>query len=726
MISPVLALLLTSQLSPAPHSPDLWISGNRLDRGHPVEDQEGENGDQTGATSLGETLVTPALLDATRGEIPYSVHTVLRGELREQSYRTLPQALRNTPGVLVQETSHGQGSPYVRGWTGFRNLLLIDGVRVNNSVFRDGPNQYWNTVDVYSLEGVEVVKGPGAVLYGSDSIGATVNALTPSPWSFFASGEGHGGTLYTRFSSAEKSLIGRAEGGLALGTNTALGFGFTGKHFGDFRGGREAGSQPYTGYDEWDYDLKLEHDLDENRRLIVSRNHVKQNDVPRTHQTIFGQPFEGTTAGSDLKRDLDQERVLSSVQLRGEGLGNDERLFGIADEFSLGLSWHSQSESRDRIRSSMAREFQSFDADTLGFQAWGSSPSQLGRWTYGADWYRDFVDSESSRNPIQGPVADDATYDLLGVFLQDEVALSEQLNVTFGLRGQYAAVDADSVRDPVSGDQTSLDKSWSDLVGSMRSIYTVTSSVDVFLGISQGFRAPNLSDLTRFDTARTDEFEVASTDLEPEQFLSYEAGIRARDETRTLELSAYYTDVEDLIIRRPTGNTNTDGEFEITKENAGDGYVLGAEARATWAFRPAWSVFLQTAWMDGKVETFPTAAQVLVEEPIDRLLPWQGHLGLRYEQLAPGDAAPAWVEFLLTFADKADKNSTRDAGDTTRIPPGGTPGYVVFDLRGGCDLRENLRLDLGLENILNEDYRFHGSGSNRPGRSLVIGLTLTL
>ena len=75
--------------------------------------------------------------------------------------RTLPEALGEVPGVLVQKTSNGQGSPFIRGFTGFRNVLLIDGIRLNNSVFRDGPNQYWNTVDTLRGKPHRGGEGPG-------------------------------------------------------------------------------------------------------------------------------------------------------------------------------------------------------------------------------------------------------------------------------------------------------------------------------------------------------------------------------------------------------------------------------------------------------------------------------------------------------------------------------------------------------------------------------------
>jgi hemoglobin/transferrin/lactoferrin receptor protein len=76
----------------------------------------------------------------------------------------------------------------------------------------------------------------------------------------------------------------------------------------------------------------------------------------------------------------------------------------------------------------------------------------------------------------------------------------------------------------------------------------------------------------------------------------------------------------------------------------------------------------------------------------------------------------------VTAACQADKLSTRDEGDDQRIPPGGTPGYLTVDLRGGCQVREGLDVWVALENLTNEDYRIHGSGVNEPGINLVVGL----
>ncbi len=122
---------------------------------------------------MAQDFLNPLIVTATRTDddnVPYAVDKISAETIRNEARRTLPEALQYTPGVLVQKTTQGHGSPYVRGFTGRQNLLLVDGVRLNNSVWRSGPVQYWNTVDPYSLESMELVKSQGSVMYGSSLI----------------------------------------------------------------------------------------------------------------------------------------------------------------------------------------------------------------------------------------------------------------------------------------------------------------------------------------------------------------------------------------------------------------------------------------------------------------------------------------------------------------------------------------------------------------------------
>ena len=656
-------------------------------------------------TDLGRTIVTATQTPESPFDTPYTVDRIGAEELLRSGARTTPDMLRETPGILLQATSHGQGSPYIRGFTGFRTVLLIDGIRLNNSVFRDGPNQYWNTVDPYSIRSLEVVKGPSSVLWGSDAIGGTVNALTKGPTSW---GRGQLGTFQYRVASAENSHVGRVELDVTAGDDFGVLVGGTGKTYGDLVAGDDTGTQPNTGYDEWNADVKSEHWLSDDTRLVVAYQEVKQNDVPRTHSTNKAVSFEGTAVGGDRRRDLDQNRQLGYTQL-------------IGPDYKVSLSWQKQEEERDRIRGNGAREFQGFDVDTVGMFGHFTRPSSIGTLTFGLDYYHDDVNSFSSTNPIQGPVGDDATYDLAGAYAQSEIEAGERTSLVLGARFNYAAAEADKVQDPTGPGAISIDDDWTRVVGSARVLYQGSDEVHFYGGVSQGFRAPNLSDLTRFDTARSNEFEIASPGLDPEKYLSYEVGVKREDENGAGDLAVFYTDIEDPIVRFPTGNTNAAGDFEIVKENVGDGYAFGVELSAERRLDESWTLFGNATYMDGKADTFPTSAPVIEEEYLDRLMPTNVLVGVGWE---PQDG-DCHARGTLRWVDDADRLSTRDERDTQRIPLGGTPGYVLLGLAGGTSLGPHARIEVALDNLLDEDYRIHGSGSNSAGRNLIVSLTLT-
>ena len=514
-------------------------------------------------------------------DVAGSVHVVTVEELRNRRVvRTLPEALREIPGVLVQKTGHGQGSPFIRGFTGFRTLLLIDGVRVNNSVFRDGPNPYWNTVDPLSVGQMEIIKGPSSVLFGSDAIGGTVNLVTRSHEEF-GKGLSLGGGIYQRVATAENSYVGRVESSGNAGGRFSFLAGANVKNFGDLEGGQEVGLQPKTGYDEVDGDLKFEFFFKEGARLTFAHQRVDQNDAWRTHKTIFGVPWRGTSVGSEKQRRLDQRRHLTYLQY------HQEDVHSAIKRLKFSLSYHRQEEQRFRIHQNERRDLQGFNVGTTGAMARVESPSRLGNWTYGIEFYRDEVSSfRRDFNPdgslrqvrIQGPIADDANYQTLGIYAEDKISALEQLDIIVGARYSYSKVEAGRVLDPIEDSAFSIADDWSKVVASARALFHLDQQdrLNLFGGLSQGYRAPNLSDLTRFDTARSNEIETPVRGLDPESFLAYEVGLKADYPDWVAQVAYFYTDISRMIVRTPTGHVIEEA-FEVTKTNSGDGFVHGVE-----------------------------------------------------------------------------------------------------------------------------------------------------
>lgn len=675
-----------------------------------AEDERGPGG----PFQIDKVVVTATREEEKEIDVPYTTAEVTAETVRRRSYRSTPQVLRNMPGVMVQETSPGQGSPFLRGFTGFRTLFLIDGIRLNNSTFREGPNQYWSTVDPLSVARYEIVMGPSSVLYGSDAIGGTVQAITKTPYGY-GPGWTAAGLLYARLASAEDSAAGRLEGSLGRDGKTGLLAGFTGREYGDLTAGGAMGEQPDTGYDEWAADAKLEHFIGEGARLVLAYQQVEQNNVPRTHRTVYAKSFHGTAVGTELEHDFDQERLLVYAQLHALGLD------GWIDEAHGSLSWQEQDEVRDRLRTGDRRDKEGVDTGTLG--TWFQLGSGLGttRLTYGVEYYRDHVNSFSTSNPVQGPVADDATYDLLGVYLQTLVPLGTRWEVILGGRFTWAAVGADQVFDPATGLPFSLSDDWTALTGSARVLYRLDPEHwSLFGGMSQGFRAPNLSDLTRLDSARSNEFEIPAPGLDPEDYLAFELGAKGQGGRFAFRFSAFYTVIDGQITRTPTGAVTPDGDLIVTKTNVGDGYLYGAEIEGSWLVHPQWTLFGCLTAMDGRVDTFATSAPVVTRDYVSRIMPVTTQVGARWDH----PQGRLWFEAYVLMAAEADHLSPGDEGDTQRIPPGGTPGYAVVNLLFGWSLSPKANFVAGIENLFDTSYRVHGSGSNMPGLNALLSFTL--
>lgn len=676
--------------------------------------------------------VTAERLDRPAFDVPQAVSLLRREDLEDAMVRTIPEAFREIPGTHVQKTSQGQGSPFIRGFTGFRVLTLIDGIRLNNSTFRDGPNQYTGTVDPYSVERLEVVKGPSSVLYGSDSVGGTVNLLSRG-WTWVdQDGVIWQRRLRYRFSSAEDSHTARAETYGQVDRDLSFFLGGTYKDYDDLHAGGDAGRQPGTGYQEWDADAKWQWRFAPDLTLTVAHQCVDMNDAARTHATVDGVTWQGTTRGTDRKRDLDQDRRLTYARIRWE----DAATFFHTAEFTVSL--HEQDERQTRIAPNHRTTIDGVKVDSWGISGQMTSDAPIGELTYGGDFTFDAVDSyrrdpdapssaadPHTRHSPRGPVADDASYQLIGVFLQDRLAITDAWEVIAGLRYDRAEAHAAEVGlgdiGPTALESLpALDRDWDAWNGSLRTIVTIGDHWAAYAGVGRGFRAPNLSDLTRFDIALSGEVETPSPGLSPEEFTGYDLGVRFGADDLEGEAAYFYTAVQDLITRYRTGVTIPGAGAEVQKSNLGDGYVQGVELSLRGHPHADWTVWTNATWMESSVEQVDSLhGNRIRSRPLGKMTPTNGGAGVRWDH--PGRRW--WLETWVDWSDDKSAYSPSDHVDTQRIPPDGFPGFAVWSIRGGWQTPvDGLKLHLAVENLTDKDYREFGSGSNEAGRNFLVEL----
>lgn len=645
--------------------------------------------------TLNEVVVTANRFTSLRINTPEPVRVTGERTIRENQLRTAPEALSVTPGVFVQKTSHGGGSPFIRGLTGNQTLLLIDGIRLSNSTMRYGPNQYFNTIDVFSIEKMEVLRGSGSVQYGSDALGGTIQAFT---YDLEMTGKPQWGSeILAR--AATHNMEQSVRTGLNHNSkNISFRTGVTWRKFGDIRGGDTTGVQSPTGYRELDYDLKAGIKLSSKALLTLAYQDVSQSDVPVYHKVVLEDYVINETDP--------QKRKLAYLRL------NREINSGILKSATMTASWQHTVENRamqknnsdilrmenDRVRSLGF----STEAAFTNKKAWSGS--------IGVEAYNDYVNSSRTDTDItteavtekRGLYPDGSTMNSLAAFTVNTFDFEKWI-LSAGARFNAFIIKVD---DETLG-ETRLTPSA--LVGNIAILRKLNKISNLFVSLNSGFRAPNIDDLGTLGIVDF-RYETPDFNLKPESSLQYQAGYKYQTRKLRGELYVYRNELYNLIVRNRVEDQFVEGYPLYRKENSDRAYILGAET--SWDFNPdpSWNFHGDITWTYGQ--------NITKNEPVRRIPPLFGRLAseYRYKNLLLN------VECLV--ASKQERLAQGDMDDN-RIPEGGTPGWSIFNINGSYNWRY-LTVDLSVKNILNTDYRYHGSGVNGCGRSMFLTVAISM
>ncbi|MBN2861593.1 MAG: TonB-dependent receptor, partial [Bacteroidales bacterium] len=445
---------------------------------------------------------------------PEAIKSLDSRSIKRFQLRSAPEALTLTPGLFVQKTNHGGGSPFIRGLTGNQTLLLIDGIRLSNATFRYGPNQYFNTIDIFSIAKLEILRGNGSVQYGSDALGGTIQAFTYDP--LFSDKFNAGADIQTRLAShgMEQSL----RAGFNFGNkNYAVKGGMTLRNFGDLVGGDTTGRQTPSGYKERDYDLKARFLLSESTTATVAYQDVHQDDIPVYHKIVL----------EDYAiNEMDpQKRKLAYLRI------NHEFDRKILESMIVTASYQFTKENRESRKSGAdIIRYESDRVQSAGFSVQARF-SKGGKWTAtnGIEIYNDIVRSSRSDHDLvnsviiskRGLYPDGASMTSLAAFTIHEINLSKW-SFTAGTRFNTFIIKAD---DETTG-ITRLTPTA--IVGNLAMMRKLNSRSNIFSSVTSGFRAPNIDDLGSLGIVDF-RYEVPNYDLRPEQSVQYQAGFKYFD-----------------------------------------------------------------------------------------------------------------------------------------------------------------------------------------------------
>jgi len=641
--------------------------------------------------AINEVVITARRFNSVIMNTPDAVRAIDLKSVGEYQLRTSPEALALTPGVFVQKTNHGGGSPFIRGLTGNQTLLLLDGIRISNSTMRYGPNQYFNTIDPFSTGKIEVLRGSGSVQYGSDAIGGTVQAFSHET-GFTGEADWGGGvlgriathgmeqTLHSFLSFSNKTVSARA--------------GVSFRKFGDIVGGDTTGRQSPSGYDESDHYFKTSFLLTPQTSLTVLYQNVKQTDIPVYHKVVLENYMINET--DPQKRKLAYARLNTSLNA------------GILKSGIITASYQQTREGRSTRKNGsdiLRREYDKVRTFGLSAEALVSN-GDIWSGNLGIEFYSDLVNSTrtdtdittSSATAKRGLYPDGSTMNSVALFTVHSFDLP-RWNITAGARFNSFVINVDDMELGMT------ELSPSALVGNIAFMRKLSSASNLFLSLNTGFRAPNIDDLGTLGIVDF-RYETPNFDLKPESSFQYQVGYKYNRNGLKGEIYLYRNELYNLITRVRIEGQEIEGYQLYTKENSERAYIQGAET--------AWDYFPKS-WLtlSGSL-TYTYGQNITKNEPVRRIPPLFARMAVEFR---PGNWRSG-IEWLA--AAKQDRLAQGDIDDN-RIPDGGTPGWNVINLSGGYTWKF-LAADLSLRNIFNKDYRYHGSGINGYGRSFFLTL----
>ena len=483
---------------------------------------------------LDSIVVTSRNIKTSEAKSPYVISSIHQNQIRETNARTTPEALQGVAGVFLQKTNHGGGSAFIRGLTGNQTLLVIDGIRLNNATYRYGPNQYLNTIDMFTLEKVDVLKGIGAIEYGSDAIGGVIHLTTKEANTTGVNSFKLSNT--SKFLSSQMEKTNRTEMSYATNKWTILG-GLSIKRFGDIVGGDGVGNQAPTGYREKNYDIKAKVKISDNQEITFSTQNTIQRDIPIYHKIVL----------ENFKINQVDKQVHNLNYLKYKFASNQK----IVSEVLVTISQQRSIENRSNQKNNatLLRK----ERDTI--HSTGITAEIIVKptknWTSntGVDIYSDLVNSNttetntSANTQIQkrGLYPTGSIYNNNSLFNIHYLNLGK-LSVIAGIRYNFLDI---RINDTTLGNVTLKPSA---LVTNFGINYQLNKNNFIFGSISTGYRAPNIDDLGTLGIVDF-RYEIPSYNLKPEKSKNIEIGYKYNSVKTNFTVSVFQMNLKDVIAR---------------------------------------------------------------------------------------------------------------------------------------------------------------------------------
>ena len=708
--------------------------------------------EQTNISLEQYTVVASRWNQSTR-DIPAKITSISPQKASLLNPQTAADLLATSGEVFIQKSQGGGGSPMIRGFATNRILITVDGVRMNNAIFRSGNLQNVISVDPFAVERTEVLFGPGSVIYGSDAIGGVMGFTTLTPGFSLEDKPDVSGSALVRYSSANSEQTGHLDVNVGW-KKWAMISSFSYSDFDDLRMG-SYGPDEYLRYnyvqriDSMDVVVTNDDPLVQKPSGYAQINMMQKIRFKpnKKWDFVYGFHYSTTTQYARYDRLLRTKNNLPKSAEWSYGpqqwmMNNlsitNSRTSGIYDDITVRLTQQFFEESRiDRDFNKTTRRNRVEKVNALSANLdFSKAISSRNSFMYGLEWvyndvnstgmYEDISTGAEVKGPSRYPMS---TWSSYAAYLTYLYRPTQKVTIQVGGRYNYfhqtGAFDTTFYNFPF----ISMELNNGALTGSLGLIYKPTETWTLSTNFSSGFRAPNVDDAGKVFDSEPGYVIVPNPELSPEYAYNAEIDIaKMVNDFLRIDAAAYYTFLEDAMVRRDFTLNGQDSilyDGEMSQVQA----VQNAANASVWGIQVGLEIKLPAGFSFSGHYNYQKGEEELDDgstSPLRHATPWFGVASLTYT------AQKLKLDIYSTFSGEvSDEDLAKEEQAKTYIYASDengnpySPGWYTLNFKALYQLNEFFSISGGIENLTDQRYRPYSSGIVAPGRNFILSLKAT-
>lgn len=669
--------------------------------------------------SIPEIVFEDQKLERERLFTPQQIASVSADAVLQSNASNTADILQKNGAVMVQMSQSGGGSPIIRGFEANRVLLVVDGIRLNNAIFRSGHLQNMISTSPFMLEKMDVIFGPASVKYGSDALGGVIHIHTKSPEPHQATkrqfvqkintvNNGSSSHFDIAWVKGKWSFLQGVSvqdyGNLKMGANRFHGY----NDWGNEAHITDGVEQLKTAYSQADFMQKIRFDANKYWSFMLNTQASSSTHIPRFDKLNDVSDGIGRFTVWEYGP---QRRFLNALSAHHS---KENLLF---DDFNSYFAVQKLEESRysqkvgkplfKRLEKVWVYSFVTEFNKVLGDNSLN----------YGFDVQHNLVNSTANEGAPTRYADGGSEMSNLSAFAQYKHLITKSSYLSGGMRYSKsllsaAFLDTESYSLPFENIQLHNNA----VTGSLGVFHALNNGWEGSAAISSGFRSPNVDDVTKV-FAKSGSVTVPNDDLTPEYSYNAELTISKKwNKGSYVSVTAFYTILKDAIVKdiftlNEQDSLWYDGERLpiVANQNIQESAVSGYHLKGRFLLSNHWS----------STHSFNyTFGQEVGGHYMDHIPPVYGKSELSWQK-----GSHALQGFVLYNGWKPiEEYSSSGSDNPEEATVDGTPSWWTLNLNYQYNINEVLLAQIGLENILDAHYKTYSSGISAPGKNLILTL----